>query len=204
VVQTISRRVIRKLRHLGYLEAGPPALVHARHPETRFAVGGSDAFMSEYADELRTLAEDLGIAERLIWTGDCPHVPRLLAGFDVFVWLSRSEGMPHVIAEAGATALPVVATCDHGTANHAQRDTGLFAPHANPPTVARTAPHPEPQPVRQGGQGIQRACRGQALAGTVDEARREAADAPGPYPASLSNATNLTLIFVPIDANMLH
>jgi polysaccharide biosynthesis protein PelF len=130
-------RLDRKKRVEDFLRAA--ALVHARHPGARFAVvGGPDAFMPEYADELRALANTLEMAEHIIWTGDCPHVPRLLAGLDVFVWLSRGEGMPHVIAEAGAAALPVVATCDNGTAQQiTPGETGLFVPHADPLAVAR-------------------------------------------------------------------
>jgi glycosyltransferase involved in cell wall biosynthesis len=53
--------------------------------------------------------------------------------------LARGEGMPHVIAEAGAAALPVVATCDNGTAQQITHgETGLFVPHADPLAVART------------------------------------------------------------------
>lgn len=47
------------------------------------------------------------------------------------------EGMPHVIGEAGAAGLPVVATCDNGTAEqitHGQ--TGLFVSHAAPTEAA--------------------------------------------------------------------
>jgi polysaccharide biosynthesis protein PelF len=130
-------RLDRKKRVEDFLRAA--ALVHARHPEARFAVvGGPDAFMPEYADELYALAGALGMAGHIIWTGDCPRVPRLLAGFDVFVWLSHGEGMPHVIVEAGAAALPVVATCDNGTAQQITHgETGLFVPHGDPPAVAR-------------------------------------------------------------------
>jgi polysaccharide biosynthesis protein PelF len=130
-------RLDRKKRVEDFLRAA--ALVHVQRPETRFVVvGGLDAFMPEYADELHVLAHKLAIAERLIWTGDCPNVPRLLTGFDIFVWLSRGEGMPHVIAEAGAAALPVVATCDNGTAQQITHgETGLFVPHANPAAAAR-------------------------------------------------------------------
>jgi polysaccharide biosynthesis protein PelF len=130
-------RLDRKKRVEDFIHAA--ALVHARRPEAHFVVvGGPDAFMPEYADELRALAEELGIANRIVWTGDRPDVPRLLAGFDVFVWLSRGEGMPHVIAEAGAAALPVVATCDNGTAQQMTHgETGLFVPHEDPLAVAR-------------------------------------------------------------------
>jgi glycosyltransferase involved in cell wall biosynthesis len=64
-------------------------------------------------------------------------VPRLLAGLDVFVWLSRGEGMPHVIAEAGAAGVPVVATRDGGTPQQIRDGvSGLFVPHESPAEVA--------------------------------------------------------------------
>ena len=114
------------------------ALVAQAYPDARFVViGGPDAFMPEYADELKVLADELGLAGRMIWTGDRPDVPRLLAGLDAFVWLARGEGMPHVIAEAGAAGLPVVATRDNGTLEQiADGETGLFVPHEDPPAVA--------------------------------------------------------------------
>ena len=52
---------------------------------------------------------------------------------DVFVWLSRGEGMPHVIAEAGAAGLPVIATADNGSMQQIEHGvSGLFVPHEWP------------------------------------------------------------------------
>jgi glycosyltransferase involved in cell wall biosynthesis len=46
--------------------------------------------------------------------------------------------MPHVIAEAGAARLPVVATRDNGSEQQVEDGlTGLFVPHEDPPGVAR-------------------------------------------------------------------
>ena len=45
--------------------------------------------------------------------------------------------MPHVIAEAGAAGLPVVATCDNGTAEQiTPGHNGLFVAHEAPAEVA--------------------------------------------------------------------
>ena len=129
-------RLDRKKRVEDFIRAA--ALLHRSQPEARFVViGGPDAFMPEYADELQALAHDLDLDGVLHFLGDRADVPRLLSGLDIFVWLSKGEGMPHVIAEAGAAGLPVVATCDNGTAEqitHGQ--TGLFVPHAAPTEVA--------------------------------------------------------------------
>jgi len=100
-------------------------------------IGGPDAFMPEYAGELRDLAARLGLGDALRFLGDRSDVPRLLAGLDALAWLSRGEGMPHVIAEAGAARLPVVATRDNGSEQQIEHGaTGLFVPHEDPPVVA--------------------------------------------------------------------
>ena len=101
-------------------------------------IGGPDAFHPEYADSIKQQAREQGLAERLIFTGDRPDVPRLLSGLDIFAWLSQGEGMPHVIAEAGAAGLPVIATRDGGTPQQIEDGvSGVFVPHENPPAVAQ-------------------------------------------------------------------
>jgi glycosyltransferase involved in cell wall biosynthesis len=101
-------------------------------------VGGPDAFMPEYVDELRGLTRELNLAERVRFLGDRPDVPRLMAGFDALVWLSEGEGMPHVLIEAGAAGVPVVATPDVGAVDVVTDDaTGLLVPHRDPTAVAR-------------------------------------------------------------------
>ncbi|MEZ4869140.1 MAG: glycosyltransferase family 4 protein [Caldilineaceae bacterium] len=129
-------RLDRKKRVEDFIHAA--ALTHRIHPKTQFfVIGGPDAFMPEYADELRSLAHGLGLDSHLSFLGDRADVPRLLSGLDIFAWLSRGEGMPHVIAEAGAAELPVVATCDNGAAEQiVDGVTGLFVPHASPMQVA--------------------------------------------------------------------
>ncbi len=114
------------------------ALVHRRYPAVHFVViGGADAFLPEYAVALRSRAKALGLDGALVFLGDRDDVPDLLAALDVFVWLSRGEGMPHVIAEAGAARLPVVATRDNGSEQQiVDQVSGLFVPHEDPPAVA--------------------------------------------------------------------
>lgn len=129
-------RLDPKKRVQDFIEAC--ALVANERPKTRFvAIGGPDAFFPEVAETLKKQAEHLGLGGRLTFTGDRPDVPRLLAGLDVFVWLSRGEGMPHVIAEAGAAGVPAVATRDGGTPQQIEDGvSGLFVPHECPPAVA--------------------------------------------------------------------
>lgn len=129
-------RLDRKKRVEDFVQAA--ALVRQEHPAARFLViGGPDAFMPEYADELERLSEQLGLGDTLCFLGDRPDVCRLLSALDIFVWLARGEGMPHVISEAGAAGLPVVATRDNGTQEQiTDGETGLFVPHQSPHEVA--------------------------------------------------------------------
>lgn len=129
-------RLDRKKRVEDFVRAA--AAVASARPAARFViVGGPDAFMPDYADALRGLAAALGLEGRLLFLGDRPDVPALLAGFDVFVWLARGEGMPHVIAEAGAARLPVIATPDNGTLEQIEDGvSGLFVPHEDPAASA--------------------------------------------------------------------
>ena len=131
-------RLDRKKRVEDFIEAA--ALVHHVRGDARFMViGGPDAFMPEYAEELRFLAEQLGLRDVVTFLGDRSDVPRLMSGLDAFVWLSRGEGMPHVIAEAGAACLPVVATRDNGSEEQILDGvTGLFVPPECPSAVAAT------------------------------------------------------------------
>ena len=129
-------RLDRKKRVEDFIRAA--AVVAEARPAARFVViGGPDAFMPDYAQELRRLASSLGLAGRIAFLGDRADVPSLLAGLDLFVWLSRHEGMPHVIAEAGAASLAVVATRDNGTLEQIEDGvSGVFVPHQDPEAVA--------------------------------------------------------------------
>ena len=122
-------RLDRKKRVEDFLHAA--ALLRATHLQAKFlVVGGPDAFMPEYAVELKLMAARLGLSGAVIFTGDRPDVYDLLSAMDMFVWLSRGEGMPHVIAEAGAARLPVIATADNGAVEQITHGvTGLFVPH---------------------------------------------------------------------------
>ena len=114
--------------------------VSRERENARFVViGGPDAFHPEYAEALKQQASELGLSANILFLGDRPDVPRLLAGLDIFVWLSRGEGMPHVIVEAGAAGLPVIATRDGGTPQQITDGvSGLFVEHENPLEVAGT------------------------------------------------------------------
>lgn len=66
-------------------------------------------------DRLYKLAENLGIAESIAFTGEIKNIEQYFQISDIFVFPSRKEGFPNVLLEAMATALPVVATAIGGT-----------------------------------------------------------------------------------------
>ncbi len=129
-------RLDPKKRVEDFLDAA--AIVLKTRPDARFLViGGPDAFLPDYAHALHERAGALGLGEAVRFLGDRADVPQLLSALDLFVWLSRGEGMPHVVAEAGAARLPVIATADNGTLEQIEDGvSGLFVPHESPAAVA--------------------------------------------------------------------
>ncbi|MGV1872914.1 glycosyltransferase [Agrobacterium rosae] len=119
-----------------FIEAA--ALAHARNPDMRFLViGGPDAFLPDYAEQLQTLTKTRQLQNVLRFLGDRKDIPALLSALDIFVWLSKGEGMPHVIAEAGAAGLPVIATPDNGAMQQIEDGvSGFFVPYNDPAAVA--------------------------------------------------------------------
>ncbi|MEA2297835.1 MAG: hypothetical protein QOF77_771 [Solirubrobacteraceae bacterium] len=84
------------------------ARVAARRPAARFTIAGDGAAR----DDLRALAAELGLAERVAFPGwiEPNDVPRLLNQASIVVMPSRREGMPVVGVQAALMARPIVAT----------------------------------------------------------------------------------------------
>ena len=80
--------------------------------------------------ELKKLAADLRVSERVKWLGQIGHadMPKYLKACDIFIRASRSEGMGISFVEAMAAGLPVVATQEGGIADFLfdeKRDPGV-------------------------------------------------------------------------------
>lgn len=58
--------------------------------------------------QIKKKAADLGILDKIIFTGVRSDVPALLSAMDVFVFPSLYEGMPNTVIEAQATGLPCI------------------------------------------------------------------------------------------------
>jgi glycosyltransferase involved in cell wall biosynthesis len=88
------------------------ARVFKKIPDARaFVIGAAPPREKEFERELRTLAQELGIADRVIFTGFRPDVPEMLQLLDVVAHASIDpEPFGRVIAEAMAMRRPVIAT----------------------------------------------------------------------------------------------
>ena len=64
----------------------------------------------EYGDELRSIAEQFGIADRVHFLGACTpgEINHMLRTTDVFCLPSFAEGLPVALMEAMAVGVPVV------------------------------------------------------------------------------------------------
>lgn len=88
-------------------------ILEADCPEAFFMiVGGEDSFAPEYGRKLISEAADLTGKGKLCFTGTRDDIAGLLTASDILVMPSTGEGMAHVINEAGAARLAVVATRD--------------------------------------------------------------------------------------------
>ena len=87
--------------------------------------------------QTRALAEQLGVAQRVIFTGVRTDATRVMAAADVFTLASKWEGLPVALMEALALGLPVVAT-DVGGVGEALRngEDALLVPPSNAVALA--------------------------------------------------------------------
>ncbi len=103
VVGTIARLSVekghRELLHIAYA-------VLRRKPEATFLVVGTGPL----ADDLQSQAEQLGIKDRVIFTGARRDVTTLSHLMDVFLLPSREEALPLAILEAMAAARPIISS----------------------------------------------------------------------------------------------
>lgn len=101
------------------------ASVRTRYPEARFVIVGDGPRRSA----VESLAEALGLADSVIFTGVRRDVPELLGALDIFVLASWSEGLPRVVTEAMASSVPVVASDVGGISEVVESgETGLLVP----------------------------------------------------------------------------
>jgi glycosyltransferase involved in cell wall biosynthesis len=82
---------------------------HAERLELRLLLVGDDPF-GDGRERAQALADELGLADAVVFAGIRRDVPAILAASDVFVMSSLWEGLGLVFLEAMATGLPVLAS----------------------------------------------------------------------------------------------
>jgi glycosyltransferase involved in cell wall biosynthesis len=118
----------------GFLRAA--ALALEIEPRLKFICvgGGTDA----QADAFRHYGVELGLSERVVWTGFVRDMPTIYNGLDLLVSSSkRGEGFPNVLGEARACGLRCVAT-DVGDVRTVigPEGSGLVVPHGDKEAMA--------------------------------------------------------------------
>jgi glycosyltransferase involved in cell wall biosynthesis len=122
--------------HRTLLRAWPE--VTARVPDAHLLIVGEVAFWDDsYADELRALADELGVSGSITWAGFRDDVPDLLRLVDLLVLASKDEPFGRVVIEGMAAGLPVVATKSGGVPEIVvEGQTGLLVPPEQPLPMA--------------------------------------------------------------------
>ena len=111
------------------------AKVHEKHPETRLVLIGDGTARSS----LEELAAELGVSERVTFTGAVPfqEIPRYLKAADVFAFASITETQGLVTIEAMAAGLPVVAVNGPGTRDIVEPGKQGFLVENDPDALAK-------------------------------------------------------------------
>jgi glycosyltransferase involved in cell wall biosynthesis len=87
--------------------------------------------------ELKTLANDLGVGDRVVFTGFKSDAVPYMKNFTIGVNTSDSEGFSNTILEYMAVGIPVVATNVSGNAELVQEGkTGILVRPGNPGEIA--------------------------------------------------------------------
>jgi glycosyltransferase involved in cell wall biosynthesis len=103
-----------------------------------------------YRGHLHRLGAELGLGDRLIWTGARPYgeMPVVFNALDILCLSSHDESFGYVLAEAMACGIPCVATRVGGVPE-VVGDAGVLVPPNDPPALAQgvlTALLAEPRP----------------------------------------------------------
>jgi len=107
------------------------------NPVCLFA-GAATVEGAAYFDGLKTLAVEIGVADRLRFLGYRTDLPVLMRFADLMVLPSLVEGQPRVLVQAFASGRPVVAAAAGGVAEIvATGKTGWLVPMADPAALAK-------------------------------------------------------------------
>lgn len=124
----------------------------------------------EFEAELKQLAQQHGVAERIIWAGAQTNIPVYMAAADVCISAStQPESFGRTIVEAQAMGTPVIATNHGGAMELVDRNiTGWFVPPNNANALAQTIKKALQQPLNDK-RNMQAACKAWASQFTTEK-----------------------------------
>jgi glycosyltransferase involved in cell wall biosynthesis len=128
----IVGRIFPIKNHALFLESA--ARIFVREPAARFVIVGDGVLRAT----LEKQARELGIIDRVLFTGWRRDLPRIYADLDTLVISSDNEGTPVSAIEAMASSCPVVATHVGGLPDLiTDHETGILVPPRDARGMAR-------------------------------------------------------------------
>jgi glycosyltransferase involved in cell wall biosynthesis len=128
----VAAQFIQRKGHRDLLEALPAIL--ERHPRLRVLLFGRGPL----EEELRELAESLGVAERVVFPGFVEELHRILPCLDLLVHPAHMEGLGVILLQASAAGVPIVAAAGGGIPEVVREGTnGLLVPPGDVDALTR-------------------------------------------------------------------
>lgn len=124
------------------------AIIFQKHPSAEAWIIGSLTEDPEYVTTCKSLAEVLGITDKIKFLGTIKNIMEIYPKIDLVLLSSISEGSPFVILESFAVGIPVVATDVGGCGeliygkndeDRALGSAGKLVPMADPEALANAA-----------------------------------------------------------------
>ena len=135
----IVGEIKRQKGHEDYLRAA--SIIARENKDTHFIIAGADGTGAHRA-ALERLVNELGLKNRVHFTGWLDEVAPLMAALDVYVSASHTESFGLTIVEAMAAGLPVVATATEGAREIIDNEeTGVIVPIGKPEAMASAVLH---------------------------------------------------------------
>jgi glycosyltransferase involved in cell wall biosynthesis len=107
-------------------------------PDLQLVLAGSTTYDPAYVEHVRTVAGELGVAERVHLLGTRTDVPALIAHAEASMLCSESDAFPWTVIESLAARTPVVATDTLGSrAIIDDAETGQLVPVGDDDALAR-------------------------------------------------------------------
>ena len=131
LVGMIARMNATYKNHRDFIEIA--ARLSPRFPKVEFVLVGDGPLRPE----LERRAQDLGIANKILFLGDRRDITAILASLDISVLASQTESLSNVVMESMAAGVPVVACDVGGNPELVSNKTGILVPPNDPVSLAQ-------------------------------------------------------------------